>query len=77
MSEFDTDTETTVLEVLVDQSPLHVMEIATIVDQHPITVDQTCARLHDRGHIYPLGRGLYTVTEDGERQIGDGCDSSV
>ena len=76
MSEFDSNTDTEILETLVDQSPLRVLEIAKTVDRHPITVDQTCARLHEQGHIYPVGRGLYEITQHGEQQVRDRCDSS-
>jgi Mn-dependent DtxR family transcriptional regulator len=41
------------------------MDIASTTDRHPITVDQTCARLHEHGQIRPVGRGFYEVTEDG------------
>lgn len=69
MSAYLDRTEAVVLEVLVDRSPLHVIEIASSVDYHPVTVDQTCAHLHDEGYIYPLGRGLFEVTEDGKRRV--------
>ena len=77
MSEFGSNTDTEVLETLVDQSPLRVLEIAKTIDRHPITVDRTCARLHEKGHIYPLGRGLYEITEYGKQQVGDRRDSSL
>ena len=76
MSEFNSNMDTEILETLVDQSPLRVLEIAKTVDRHPITVDQTCARLQEQGHIYPLGRGLYEITEHGKQQVGDRCDPS-
>lgn len=72
-SELTRETDWEILEVLVERSPLHVMDLAKIVDHHPITVDQTCARLHEREHIFPLGRGLYDVTDRGKRQL-DGND---
>jgi len=74
MTEFTAQTEAEVLKLLIDQSPLHVMDIAKAVDHHPITVDQTCARLQTEGYIYPLGRGLYEVTEDGVRRIDAQCE---
>ena len=76
MSELRSNTDTDVLETLVDLSPLRVLEIAKTVDRHPITVDQTCARLQEQGHIYSVGRGLYEITEYGKQQVGDRCDSS-
>ena len=71
MSEFNSNTDTEVLETLVDQSPLRVLEIAKTIDRHPVTVDTTCARLHEEGYIYPLGRGLYEITEYGKQQVGN------
>ncbi len=47
------------------------MDIASAADRHPITVDQTCARLHEDGQIQPVGRGVYDVTEDGKQRVGD------
>ena len=76
MSELRSNTDTEILETLVDQSPLRVLEIAKTVDSHPITVDQTCARLQEQGHIHPVGRGLYEITEYGKQRIENRCDSS-
>lgn len=64
-----------VLAILVADSPLSVMEIASAADRHPIAVDQTCARLHEDGEIRPAGRGIYDVTAEGRRRIGTGSDS--
>lgn len=58
MTEFSIQTEIEVLEMLVDESPCHVMEITNIVDGHPITIDQACAHLHSEGCIVPRGRGF-------------------
>lgn len=64
-----------ILALLVADSPRRVTDIASSADRHPITVDRTCARLHEHGQIYPVGRGLYAVTEDGKRRIED-CSES-
>ncbi|WP_254547294.1 transcriptional regulator [Halomarina pelagica] len=69
MSELNRETDREILDILVTNAPLRVMDIAKIADRHPITVDQTCARLHEQGHISPLGRGLYDVTDDGIRHL--------
>lgn len=74
MGELTRETEREILEILIAESPLGVMEIAKTAEHHPITVDQTCARLHEKGYIHSRGRGRYEVTENGVRQIGDGCD---
>lgn len=75
MSELGRELDREVLAILGAESPLHVMDIARTADRHPITVDQTCARLHEQGHIHPVGRGLYEITDDGKRRIGDGSKS--
>ncbi|AEN06100.1 hypothetical protein Halar_2446 [halophilic archaeon DL31] len=75
MSELNRDTDQEILAILVANSPLHVMDIARTADRHPITVDQTCARLHDQRQIHPVGRGLYDVTKDGRRRIEE-CSES-
>lgn len=69
MTEFSIQTEIEVWEVLVDESPCHVMEITNIVDGHPITIDQACAHLHGEGCIVPRGRGLYEITDAGEQRL--------
>ncbi len=69
MSEFSLQTDIDILETLADRSPCHVMEVAKAVDRHPITVDQTCARLYNDECIRPLGRGLYEITEEGEQRL--------
>jgi predicted transcriptional regulator len=69
MSEFSKQTELEILEVLIDESPRDVMEITNVVDGHPITIDQTCAQLHNEGCIVSLGRGLYEITDAGEHRL--------
>lgn len=69
MNEFSMQAEVAVLESLADRSPRHVMEIADAVGRHPISIDRACARLYDAGCIYPLGRGLYEISEEGEQRL--------
>lgn len=66
--------EAEVLDLLSDQSPRHVMDIADSVQIHPITIDRTCSRLHDEGCINPLGQGLYEITEEGKDRLKLRCD---
>ena len=75
MSELSDQVEREVLELLVDRSPLQVIDIAKTVNRHPITVDQTCARLHDCGYIIPLGQGIYKITDRGTQQVRNERDS--
>jgi predicted transcriptional regulator len=69
MSEFSIQTEIEVLELLVEESPCHMMDITNTVDGHPITIDQKCAHLHSEGCIVPRGRGLYAITDAGEQRL--------
>lgn len=69
MSTLSKQVEQEVLESFSDRSPQGVIDIAETVDRHPITVDQTCARLHDQGYIYHLGQGLYRITDRGTQQV--------
>lgn len=71
VSELDRESDQEILEVIEAESSLHVMDIAKAADRHPVTVDQTCARLHERGLIRPVGRGIYELTEDGKLRITD------
>ncbi|RBI59539.1 transcriptional regulator [halophilic archaeon] len=75
MSELSREIDREILEILIADAPLRVMEIARTADRHPITVDQTCTRLHEQGQIRPVGRGLYDVTDEGKRRIGENFDS--
>lgn len=54
MSELSRETDREILEILVANSPLQVLDIAKTADRHPVTVDQTCARLHEQGQIHPV-----------------------
>lgn len=63
--------DATVLAVLARESPAHVVDIAASLDEHPVTVDQACARLHDRGAIRPANHGVYTLTEQGTRRCDE------
>ena len=69
MTDSTVEAETNVLKTLAKRSPCHVTDIANSVENHPITIERTCTRLHEEGCIYPLGRGLYEITEDGERRL--------
>lgn len=61
--------ETEILSVLVEGEPLDVTEIAREVDDHPLTVERVCNRLHDDSCIYTLWQGRYEATNRGERRF--------
>lgn len=71
MSELDREPDREIHETLTANAPCHILDIASAADCHPITVDQTCTRLHEQGHIYPVSCGVYAVTDDGNRRSGD------
>jgi hypothetical protein len=60
--------ERVVLEALATQSSLHVIEISDLTNEHPVTVDLACARLHDNGDVASVGLGRYDITERGMRR---------
>lgn len=59
------------LDVLADRSPIHVLEIAERTEEHPVSVDLACARLHDEGDIRSVGLGQYELTEQGRQRLDD------
>lgn len=61
--------ETAVLAEIAERRPVHVMTIAECLDEHPITIDLTCARLHDRGYIRPAHRGCFKPTQKGCQRL--------
>lgn len=71
------ETDQEILESFVAASPCDVMDIASTVERHPITVDQTCARLNERGLIRPVGRGQYAVTDAGRRLLEAESDADI
>lgn len=65
------ETDREILACFVAASPRDVMDIATTAECHPITVDQTCARLHGHGLIRPVNRGRYDLTNAGRGLLED------
>lgn len=68
MHKDNTQLEDAILETLVEEEPLQVNEIAHRIDDHPLTVEMVCARLHDRGKIHQLSGGQYGLTGRSERR---------
>ncbi len=69
--------ERKILATLAEHGPLHVMAIAREVDDHPISVDRTCTRLYNGGHIHPCGRGQYRLTNHEQQRLTDSHDRST
>jgi predicted transcriptional regulator len=66
--------EREILVTFAEHGPLHVMEVAQKVDNHPLSVDRACARLYDGGHISPFSHGYYRLTDHGQQRLTDNCD---
>lgn len=63
--------ESDILQTLAERAPLHVTDLTEQVDNHPVAVDQACARLHDDGYIFPSGHGVYDITDCGQRRLDE------
>ncbi|WP_207592825.1 MarR family transcriptional regulator [Halomontanus rarus] len=63
--------ERDVLRAVAERRPIRVTDLADRVDEHPVAVDRACRRLHDEGHISSAGRGVYDVTERGQRRLAE------
>lgn len=61
--------EMAVLEAIAGEPSAHVMDLASAVEEHPVTIQQACERLNDNGYIQPVTNGCYTLTERGQRQL--------
>lgn len=60
-----------ILGALSERTALHVIDLAGQIDEHPIEVDQACARLHEEGYITPSAHGIYDVTTRGQRRLDE------
>lgn len=69
MNDLRREADRVVLKIVAAKSPVHISDIAEDTQLHPLTVDQTCVRLHGQGYLAVLGQGRYKITETGERQI--------
>lgn len=72
-SELARETDREILELLAERSPLHVMDIATTTDRHPITVDQP-VRGSTNGEMFSYRvedaiRSLRTESDGSERDV--------
>lgn len=52
--------EEQIRETLSEHGELHVLELADRLEEHPITVEKACARLHRNEVITPAGRGVFS-----------------
>lgn len=64
-------TERDVLDALTEDGPLATVDLAAAIDEHPLTVDHVCTRLHEAGYLRLIGGQRYEVTASGRRQRTD------
>lgn len=62
---------TAILSELAGRPPTPVVDIAERLDEHPVTVETACDRLQEHGRIRLAGHGLYTLTDDGRRELDE------
>ena len=65
----ENEKELQILEILGEEGPLHARTIAEIVDEHPLSVDRICSRLHQVGDIHSCKRGHFQLTERGKMRL--------
>ncbi|MBZ6495903.1 MarR family transcriptional regulator [Natrinema longum] len=63
--------ERTVLEALADGEPRYAVDLAARIDEHPVTVEGACDRLHENGGIRSVGCRRYEITATGHRRLAD------
>ena len=57
------NTEQRILTQLSNREPLDVVELASVLEDHPMTVEVACERLHKRGHVQLVGSGRYRLAD--------------
>ncbi|WP_222918895.1 MarR family transcriptional regulator [Natrinema sp. SYSU A 869] len=63
--------EETILETLADEGPSYVVDLAAVIDEHPVAVDHACERLHDEDATRSIGCRRYDITAAGYRRLDD------
>jgi DeoR/GlpR family transcriptional regulator of sugar metabolism len=58
-----------ILSTLDEIGPCHVVKLAAILDEHPIPIDRTCAKLQQNGQLQRQHGGVYAVTESGRSAL--------
>ncbi|WP_226479192.1 MarR family transcriptional regulator [Natrinema amylolyticum] len=61
--------ERSILEVLADEGPSYVVDLAAAIDEHPVAVDHACERLRDEEAVRSIGCRRYEVTAAGNRRL--------
>lgn len=58
-----------ILAILDEKGPCHVMELAAVLDEHPIPIDRTCAQLQQEGGLQRQHGGTYDITDPGRSAL--------
>ncbi|AHF98745.1 hypothetical protein HALLA_07630 [Halostagnicola larsenii XH-48] len=56
-------TERRILRHLAERGPLDVVDLATALEDHPMTVELACERLHEKERVRLIGTGRYRLVE--------------
>lgn len=68
---FGRQLERELLATLVDEGPLSTVDLAAMLDEHPLTVEQACDRLCEQGDIRSVGSRRYEPVTSGQQQLTD------
>lgn len=67
-------TERRILRHLADRGPVDVVDLAAALEDHPMTVELACERLHEKELVRLVGSSRYHLADGerpGARQGGD------
>lgn len=62
-------TERRILRHLADRGPLDVVDLATALEDHPMTVELACERLHENERVRLVGSSRYRLVD--RETVGD------
>ncbi len=68
---FGRQLEREILMALADEGPLSAVDLAGMIDEHPLTVEQACDRLCDKGDIRSVGSRRYELATSDRHQLTD------
>lgn len=65
----DRDLKRTLLRALDEREDTSVSSLAEAIEAHPITTDQRCYELQQKGYIRQTSAGVYVLTDSGEEYL--------
>jgi DNA-binding MarR family transcriptional regulator len=54
-----------ILSILDEIGPCHVVKLAAILNEHPISIDRSCTRLQQDGQLRRQHGSIYEITDAG------------